>query len=69
MESKAKCENCAFYFRGVCRRYPPQLVVEFEPGNSSRTESMYPEVLGWFWCGEWKKLEPSYDSKMLDDDM
>ena len=47
------CENCMFYLRYHCVRYPPTVVVK-DAGGYSEIVSTYPNVERYEWCGEHK---------------
>lgn len=44
-----KCEHCEFYNYGSCVRFPPKIFQTI-----IGTESGWPEVSKWDWCGEFK---------------
>jgi len=60
-----RCETCTFFHReddgtlGVCRRYPPQLVmIGVKPDGNGGVEDWlsgqrFPQMLPSGWCGEW----------------
>ena len=44
---------------GICRRYPPVVIMEIRDGDSRRGEefSVWPEVSADNWCGEYAAVE------------
>ena len=53
---KKKCENCHFYMKGWCQRFPPVLVRDIWD---------IPRVVSTSICGEWKKIT----EEEIDDDL
>lgn len=65
-----QCNTCMYYMRGEydpakdeggCRRFPPYV---FLHGEGVRT--VFPIVLGTFWCGEWKPPTPPDTTELYD---
>ena len=55
MEKEKICENCQFFDRGTCHRYPPQLdQVKYYEGDYDDSYWYFPEVAPTDWCGEWQ---------------
>ena len=57
---KKMCDNCVFFkevkhMEGHCRRFPP--TVFNDEHESEHYISIFPEVLGESWCGEWQTIE------------
>lgn len=57
-----RCDNCKFYSKGHCRRFPPQVVfvpTEMTPNGDvvsiSGFNQAFPDVPGYGWCGEHKR--------------
>ncbi len=55
-----RCGTCKFcllpsveFAYGICRRYPPTVIVNLE----GTTESEQPDVHLQIWCGEWQRRE------------
>lgn len=51
------CGGCRWWMRidsdvGQCRRYPPSLVVDIDPG----VVSLWPDTKRTRWCGEWAAI-------------
>lgn len=44
-----KCDNCKFYDRGECKRYPPS--------TTPSGWKSYPRVEHHDWCGEFRTVE------------
>ena len=52
---ETKCENCSFYKDGLCKRYPPKFVLEYNNiQGRNQTIVAYPNVHKEDWCGEWR---------------
>ena len=54
-----KCSNCRYWkkesdWRGVCMRYPPQLLPVTVLGSSVSLNNRYPSAKDDDWCGEYK---------------
>ncbi len=46
------CDNCRFYNKGNCQRFPPQVWAD----ETSLSQS-FPQVSEDSWCGEYKRKE------------
>ena len=52
-----KCDECIYYNKGECRRYPPVLVPNSydSDGEDIYNSCEFPMVSATNWCGEYKK--------------
>lgn len=52
-EKIEQCDNCKYFHSGKCRRYPPQVFLVGETGNTKPMQ-YFPEVNHDEYCGEFK---------------
>ena len=58
------CENCRFYDKGHCRRYPPKVAQVGEPGRAKWVQRL-PVVNHDDYCGEFVRNPAQLDIKSI----
>lgn len=59
-ENERYCKNCVHFYKGECRRFPPQACCETQSETNSSVFFPFPTVHKEEWCGEFKENESKY---------